>query len=325
MINNPKNRFQRGMIYIFALLATTGIAPFVFIRYANGEWLNALVDLAIVCVALGSAVYTHWRGEATRLASNLVAILYTAGAVTVIYLNETIFVFWLFPSILANFFLLTPNVALFCNFLAITAILPIASRLNTSTEYFAMLSSLLICGCMAYTFALLTHKQQTLLESFANQDPLTHLSNRRALDQEMQLSLEDFARNNIPATLIMLDLDFFKRVNDKYGHSVGDEVLVDLAHLLTKRVRKTDRAFRFGGEEFVVLTRNTALTEAQLIAEQLRQQIEANIKDPDGPVTASFGCAQLHTGETAQEWFDDADKAVYRAKQAGRNCVVTAI
>lgn len=177
---------------------------------------------------------------------------------------------------------------------------------------------------MAYTFALLTHKQQLLLQGYASQDTLTTLGNRRAMDEEMRLSIEDCARNQTPATLIILDLDFFKMVNDKFGHATGDDVLVDLAKLLIRRVRKTDRIFRFGGEEFVVLARNTSLTDALKIAEQLRAQIETELKDPDGALTASFGCAQLRADETPEAWFVRADKAVYQAKQQGRNCVVAA-
>ena len=87
-------------------------------------------------------------------------------------------------------------------------------------------------------FALLTHKQQLLLEGYATQDTLTRLGNRRAMDEEMRLSIEDCARNQTPATLIILDLDFFKMVNDKFGHNVGDLVLANLAALLTKRAMR---------------------------------------------------------------------------------------
>lgn len=324
MLTDSKNKFQRGMVYLFAILASLGIAPLCVIRYLNGQIINALVDLAIVTIALGSAIVTYRLGRATQLTSNITAALYSAGAVAVAHLNEPIFVFWLFPALLANFFLLNAKAALVANLLAIIAILPIANRLETSTEFFAMISSLLICGSMAYTFALLTHKQQLLLQGYASQDALTLLGNRRAMDEEMRLSVEDYARNQIPATLIILDLDFFKMVNDKFGHTTGDGVLVELANLLTRRVRKTDRVFRFGGEEFVVLARNTSLADALVIAEQLRAQIETELKDPDGALTASFGCAQLHIDETSEDWFVRADKAVYQAKQQGRNCVIAA-
>ncbi len=321
---DAKNRFQRGLVYLFAILASVGIAPFVVIRYLNGQVLNAAIDLAIVSIALGSASYTYWRGRATQLVSNVTAALYSAGAVAVAHLNEPIFVFWLFPALLANFFLLKPNIALLANVLAILAIVPIAARLESTTHMFAMISSLLICGSMAYSFALLTARQQEILQSVAIQDALTQLGNRRAMNEEMRLSIHDHARNQIPATLILLDLDFFKMVNDKFGHSVGDGVLIQLAGLLSRRVRKTDRVFRFGGEEFVVLARNTNLEDAVVIAEQLRAQIELELRDPEGALTASFGLAQLATDEKLEDWFNRADKAIYQAKQLGRNCVVVA-
>lgn len=324
MLGDTKNKFQRGMIYLFAALATLGITPFCVIRYLRGEYVNALVDLAIVAVSLGNALYIWRHGKATQTASYITALLYSAGAVVVAYLNDPIFVFWLFPPLLANFFLLNAKAALTVNTLMIAAVFPLTIIGPTAVESFAMVVSLLMCSSMAYVFARLTHQQQLMLEGVATQDPLTRLSNRRALDEEVRSSLEDFARNRTPVTLIMLDLDFFKMVNDKFGHNVGDSVLVELAALLTKRTRKTDRAFRFGGEEFMVLARNTRLADAVVVAEQLRAQIEAELKDPDGALTASFGCAELHEGESVEDWFVRVDKAVYQAKQNGRNCVVAA-
>ncbi|HSX49988.1 MAG TPA: GGDEF domain-containing protein [Cellvibrio sp.] len=324
MLGDTKNKFQRGMIYLFAALATLGVTPFCVIRYLRGEYVNALVDLAIVSVSLGNALYVWRHGKATQTTSYITALLYSAGAVVVAYLNGPIFVFWLFPPLLANFFLLNAKAALTVNALMIATVFPLTIIGPTAVESFAMVVSLLMCSSMAYVFARLTHQQQLMLEGVATQDPLTRLSNRRALDEEVRSSLEDFARNRTPVTLIMLDLDFFKMVNDKFGHNVGDSVLVELAALLTKRTRKTDRAFRFGGEEFMVLARNTRLADAAVVAEQLRAQIEAELKDPDGALTASFGCAELHEGESVEDWFVRVDKAVYQAKQNGRNCVVAA-
>lgn len=325
MPNDSKNKFQRGMVYLFAILASLGIAPFIAIRYLNGELLNAAVDLAIVVTALGSALITYRAGQATTLVSIITSILYSAGAVAVAHLNSPIFVFWLFPAILANFFLLSANAALAANLLSILAILPVASRLDHSIDFFAMISSLLICGSMAYTFARLTDQQRTLLQGYATQDALTQLGNRRAMNAELELSIQDHERAQIPASLILLDLDFFKSVNDRFGHNAGDKVLIELADLLVRRVRKTDRLFRFGGEEFVVIARNSNLADANTIAEELREQIAEHLKAPSGkPITASFGCAQLQDGEAPEDWFIRADKAVYQAKQSGRNCVVNA-
>jgi diguanylate cyclase len=141
----------------------------------------------------------------------------------------------------------------------------------------------------------------------------------------LRLSAEDFTRYQTPATLIVFDLDNFKTINDKFGHSKGDQILISIGSLLLGRLRKTDRAFRFGGEEFVLLARNTTLEEAAIIAEQIRLQIMTEISGPEGKISASFGCATLKADETREQWFVRADRAMYQAKSQGRNCVVTQV
>lgn len=328
MLNDAKNKFQCRLIYLFGLLASLGIAPFCVIRYLNGEFFHALVDFAIFAIAVNNAVVTYIRKTPSKILSGITAYFYTAGAVTVAHINEPIFVFWLFPSLIANFFLLSTRMALLLNSLSILAITPIAFSLPSHTHSFAMLSSLCITASMTYVFSLLSQNQRSLLQGYATQDALTTLGNRRAMNEEMRLCIEDYQRNQTPATLIVFDLDFFKQVNDDYGHNVGDELLVSVANLLLSRTRKTDRLFRFGGEEFVVLARATALADALLIAEQLRTQIEATLTPSSAhdsrPVTASFGCAAVVAEDTIDSWFERADKAVYQAKQQGRNCVVSA-
>ena len=144
------------------------------------------------------------------------------------------------------------------------------------------------------------------------------------MDEELRLCTEDFTRYKTPATLIVFDLDNFKAINDKFGHSIGDKLLISIGNLLLSRLRKTDRAFRFGGEEFVLLARNTNLDEAANIAEQIRLQITQDISGPEGSISASFGCATIAAQETREQWFIRADRAMYKAKAQGRNCVVLA-
>lgn len=326
MFDDSTQKFQLGLVYLFAVLAIIGIAPFVYLRYAQGEFVHAIIDLAIVTIAVSIAVYSYWRGQATPLAMNIAAGFYTLGAIIVVHLNSPIFVFWIFPTVLSNFFLLRPKSAVIVNLIAILLVAPIALRLGKTLDSFAMLSSLLIGSTMAYLFARLTEQQRKRLEIFASQDPLTLLGNRRVMDEELRLCSEDFTRYKIPATLIVFDLDNFKAINDKFGHSIGDKLLVSIGKLLLSRLRKTDRAFRFGGEEFVLVARNTNLDEAVIIAEQIRQQITQDISGPEGSISisASFGCATIMTAETREQWFIRADRAMYEAKARGRNCVVLA-
>jgi diguanylate cyclase (GGDEF)-like protein len=324
MFDDASKKFQLGLVYVFGVLAAVGIGPFVILRYLQGEKLNALLDFAIVCAAISIAVYSRKRGKVTTFSLNFAAIFYTTGAVAIVHMNSPIFVFWMFPAILANFFLLRPRSAIVVNLVAIILILPIAWGLGRTLDSFAMISSLFIGSTMAYLFAYLTEQQRQKLEIFAAQDPLTLLGNRRVMDEDMRTSEDDFTRYQTPATLIVFDLDNFKAVNDKFGHSMGDQILVKIGHLLSARLRKTDRGFRFGGEEFVLLARNTNLEEAAIIAEQIRAQVASEVTGPEGNISASFGCAEIRSDETREQWFIRADRAMYEAKAQGRNCVVLA-
>lgn len=321
MFDNSLKKFQLGLVYLFAVLGLVGIAPFVVLRYMNGEITHALVDLAIVSVAVGIALDSYRRGYVATFSLHLAAGFYTLGAIAVVYMNSPIFVFWVFPAILSNFFLLRPSSAVLVNITCIAMVIPIALHLNHTLDTFAMLSSLIIGSTMAFLFAQLTEQQRKKLEVFAAQDPLTQLGNRRAMDEELRLCTEDHMRYKTPASLIVFDLDMFKSVNDRFGHNAGDEILIKIGQLLLNRLRKTDRAFRFGGEEFVLLARNTSLADAAIIAEQMREQIAREIAGPEGTITASFGCASIRSDEDREQWFIRADRAMYEAKARGRNCV----
>ncbi len=122
-------------------------------------------------------------------------------------------------------------------------------------------------------------------------------------------------------SLILLDIDYFKKVNDVYGHNAGDKTLVQVSHILLKILRNVDVVCRWGGEEFLVMLPTADLDHAVVIAEKLRYSIEELDIDTVGQVTASFGVSQVREGEEMQDAISRADKALYLAKDYGRNCV----
>jgi diguanylate cyclase (GGDEF)-like protein len=323
VIDTSKLSFKFKIGFLFATLIVIGVSPIALFRFLRGEYLRAVIDAVVVLMAISCISYAYIRNE-TKITTLAAATFFTAAAVAVAHVYSAIFVFWLFPAMFANFFLVRASHAVMLGLLAILAIMPVALSLEEFIDSISMLASLLFAGGIAYTCAYLTEQQHKLLQEAAVQDSLTKLGNRRAMDEELVSCVEDFARIHTPATLIEFDLDYFKKVNDEFGHDVGDKVLIDVANVIQKGVRRTDRVFRFGGEEFVVLARNTTLEEAATITEKLRQQVEKEVKAGNKAVTASFGCAQLREGETKNDWFIRADKAVYQAKQQGRNCVVLA-
>lgn len=161
-------------------------------------------------------------------------------------------------------------------------------------------------------------------------DALTGLSNRRAFDHELAKLMKRCGDAERRFSLIMMDVDHFKDVNDRHGHLIGDRVLRQLAHQVGSRTRSGDTVARYGGEEFAILLPDTRLEDAAQIAEHIREGIgKLNMRRTDtgtpiGTVTASFGVAEFHREETAQEFISRADAALYSAKRQGRNRVVSA-
>jgi len=172
--------------------------------------------------------------------------------------------------------------------------------------------------------------QRKLVEG-ALQDPLTGLYNRRLLEDRLGSELAGAKRHGRVVSVLMVDIDLFKGVNDRHGHLAGDEVLRMVARTLHATIRKEDFVARFGGEEFVVIARETGLDGAKLLGERIRSAVERSRcvwQDVELAVTVSVGVtvsaipAVFVSGETERQLIDAADRALYRAKQDGRNRVV---
>ena len=162
------------------------------------------------------------------------------------------------------------------------------------------------------------------LEQLATTDGLTGIWNRRHLETVIQASIERSSRYGEPLSLILCDIDEFKSINDRCGHPVGDQVLIEFCRRIGPTLRRSDGFGRWGGEEFVILLPHSDLKAAAALAEQLRQRVAAAPFPGAGAVTASFGVAQRQAGESEEAWFQRVDQHLYAAKAAGRNRVVVA-
>jgi diguanylate cyclase len=170
-------------------------------------------------------------------------------------------------------------------------------------------------------------QKQRDLERLTRQDGLTGLFNRNTFTELSRRELDRAQRQGSSTTIVLLDLDHFKRVNDSWGHPAGDAVLRHVAALANTTVRSTDLVGRLGGEEFIVLLPNTSIDLGRRIAEKIRQRLEASIVTSEGnriPVTASFGVSTATAGDKVDfdHLYTEADKALYLAKHRGRNQVV---
>ncbi len=166
-------------------------------------------------------------------------------------------------------------------------------------------------------------KRANEMELRSKTDPLTGVFNRKGVEDSLKAALDDWHNFGSRLSIVFLDIDHFKEINDTFGHSVGDEVLIKLSALVNDNIRAEDWFARWGGEEFLLVCRNAELIEAVGIAEKLRGLIEMQDIRAKLSVTASFGVASIQKGESLKDLFRRADEALYQAKQMGRNTVVS--
>ena len=164
-------------------------------------------------------------------------------------------------------------------------------------------------------------EQNALLERLRSTDALTGVWNRGQFERAVTLELDRSVRFKQALSLVLLDIDHFKRINDTYGHRVGDSVLKEMTRVTSGAIRLIDGLYRWGGEEFAVLAASTSYGNAGRLAEKLRSTIERHTFAEVGKVTVSIGVAEHHSPESLEDWFSRVDAALYRAKDGGRNQV----
>jgi diguanylate cyclase (GGDEF)-like protein len=184
------------------------------------------------------------------------------------------------------------------------------SKLENKTDYLVTLSDITILK-----------EALSKTEKKASTDALTQVYNRRKFDEMFEAEFQIVKKNNGALSIALIDIDKFKDFNDSYGHLIGDEVLITMAQSVEKSVRDTDTFARWGGEEFVVLYKDTDIKTATNISLKLKDIIEKNVHPVAGKITASFGVTQYKKGDTIQSIFQRCDQALYLAKENGRNRV----
>ena len=167
--------------------------------------------------------------------------------------------------------------------------------------------------------------EEAKIRQFADEDALTGIYNRRKLYEYLTKELEYVKRENLPLFVIMFDLDNFKKINDTYGHSVGDMVLQHTAGVVSEQLRSHDFFARYGGEEFLVVLRNTKRADALLVAERIRTKVESHQYDDGVRATISVGLAVSEKEDCVESLVQRVDEYLYKAKEEGRNRIVSQV
>jgi len=313
-----KNTVETFLPLILSAAGSLGVLPFAILRYMQGDWVAAIMDTMIVAGFFAFGTYVYYT-QRVRVASVAIALICAAGVLSTIYIIGPRQVYWVFPALIGIFYLLRPREAVALAVVTLLALIPTLLSSADSQETTTLIVTFIVTSMIAFAFSLITNRQREQLLVLATKDPLTGAGNRRGLDSKLTEVVNSFKRTGASSSLILLDLDHFKAVNDIYGHAVGDQILKRITEIINLRIRVTDSIYRVGGEEFIVVLEGADLHKGVHLAEQLRTLVDANELVPDHAVTISLGVAELKEGESANDWLHRADEALYRAKDAGRN------
>ncbi|MFT5269441.1 MAG: diguanylate cyclase (GGDEF)-like protein [Acidimicrobiales bacterium] len=303
-----------------AIAGVLFLAPFSINNMFQGQillGLGATMIVVVLALLAGLAYKGHFSNLALMLFPPVLWFLLLS-----VKEQGMVGVMWSYPSIICFYFIFRERWAWVANAILIMTVVPMASaELETAVALQAMVT-LTVVSILSVMAVRVIRVQQQCLETMAVTDSLTGLLNRRLLRPSLEQALARQRRSDEPAILLMVDVDYFKNINDTFGHLTGDHVLAGLAKVLKGRLRATDQIFRVGGEEFAIILPNTASGPGHLVAQLLRSAVAGENLIDSHPVTISVGAAKLDKADTPETWVARADQCLYNAKSDGRNRVV---
>ncbi|WP_376690067.1 GGDEF domain-containing protein [Wenzhouxiangella sp. EGI_FJ10409] len=307
-----------AVVTLFAVSSFCIIGPFALYRFSIGQWLTGLADVVIIAIFCGMALLA-WIPRWTKLAANIFATAASLGGLfMVLGLGNS--AMWLFGALVGNFLMAERRLAIAVSVVVIASVALRPTTFSSGTEYFTFIAVATMVSLFSLIFSTRVDNQHRELSRIAARDGLTGALNRRSLDRDLSALAEDFDPADDPHCVVIMDIDNFKELNDVHGHETGDRVLARLTELVQSNTRSSDRFYRYGGEEFVLMLPNTTLDGARTALDKLKGMLAAQLSGPERSVTVSFGIAELHPHEPASDWLSRADKALLLAKRSGKDC-----
>jgi diguanylate cyclase (GGDEF)-like protein len=313
--------YRERIMYLLAIVITILITPFSILNFFEGQIALGIATLAIVatfCVD-GYAIHRKMRPPIPFQ----FLLIPTVIAIGISLANEGLHgALWCYPGVLLCYFVLPRRLAIAASLALLCFAAPLVLMSLGQANALRFVVSLALTIVVIYIITDVIREQQQELLSQAITDPLTGAYNRRQMEFALDEAIERHQRTNAPASILLIDIDHFKRINDELGHDAGDRVLKSMVQLIKNRSRKLDRLFRMGGEEFLLYLPDTPGTAAMIQAENLRKRIGDGGLLKNRPVTVSIGVAECQRDISQDVWIKTADDALYAAKEGGRNRVV---
>jgi len=315
--------YRERIMYLLAIAILLFLVPFVVLDFVEGHILLGIATLAVVICFCIDGFAIHLRKRPPIPFEYLLIPVVAAIGIS-LTVNGMHGALWCYPGVLLCYFVLPRRwaVAGSLGLLAVAAPIVLMSLGQEIAVRFVVSLALTIVVIFIITDVIRELQSELLAQAIT--DPLTGAYNRRQMEFSLDEAIERHMRTSAPASVLLIDIDHFKRINDELGHDMGDRVLKALVLLIKNRSRKLDRLFRMGGEEFLLYLPDTPVSAAAIQAENLRNRVAEGNLAKGRQVTISIGVAALQRDLSRDEWIKLADNALYSAKQTGRNRVVCA-
>ncbi|RUP83863.1 GGDEF domain-containing protein [Alteromonas sp. KS69] len=326
--------FRRTVLRVVLLVIIVAGVIFTINNWIVGHKVLAFVELLVVVLSL-AILAIHKKTTNLKLWSSVFLFaLYTVILIGILSASFTSALYsWLFIVPVLSYLLLGTQLGTIYSVLYVLSGCGILTYRhivhNPDTPVIAIVNialTLTAIWALSYTYERKRAETVKRLQEMASLDPLTGLNNRLLLGSIFDMLCETLPEKQKSVSMVLVDLDHFKRVNDKYGHGVGDAVLVDVSRIINSMRRRNDWAFRFGGEEFCLLVPDVTPSQAHSIAERLRHSVEhtLSVEGFDAKMTVSIGVARWpENGNALSEIYKVADERLYKAKEQGRNQTVS--
>ena len=315
--------FQHQIVYHLHFWSFVAVAPLVLVQWRQDHALLASLLILFCLNAVVVIVLLRFRGH-YFMQGRLFPVLAVICAVYSTAINGHAGLYWAYPAAAVIFFLLPLREAISFNMVFLVAMSVVSYVRFPEADFWRITFSLGLTCIFVMVFAWLVGRLQTQLIRLATRDPLTGCLNRSQLADVLNAQIQLRERYERVCSLVLIDLDDFKLVNDRWGHLAGDRVLQELQRRVCKRLQKTDQMFRLGGGEFLLVLPEIRQKEADRLARDLLISISATPFGEGVKITASASVAEISKGETWSVWLNRADQALHEAKIRGRNQLVAA-
>ncbi|MFW5447263.1 MAG: GGDEF domain-containing protein [Methylophagaceae bacterium] len=312
----------------FIIKSTLGVSatvlliliPFTILSFIEARYLigSLMAIIQILCIAnIWISLKNQYHNGLNLFAIVILLITNCLG----LYQIETLASYWPSLAVLSLYFILPQKQAQIANILFIIIISPIAFNILEPTIALRFFAVFLGISFFAFTSTHEIYKQHYRLKEQSITDNLTGLYNRSLLQDSLEKAIHQSDRANTDVTILMIDIDHFKMINDRFGHDIGDSVLKSTGSFLSRSFRTSDMVFRIGGEEFLALIYNTDKAGAISLAEKLRQEFEQLSLVNNHNATISIGVSSFQPSMDWKQWMKKGDERLYIAKSNGRNQV----